>query len=151
MIRVLVACTSTAALTFALTITLTTQDGAAKAVASTTAQALAPPCSHASYGADGNMSPLFCVIDNPIALRYFAPMAKRTFALGPNATPAQVASALVADFKAQKTPLPILCSIYKLAAWRNRWSFGASIVVAVGARLDISSGWCSEPSFAGID
>ena len=89
MIRVVTACVTTAALTFVLTIALTTPGGVGEA-ASTEAQALVPPCAHASYGADGNMGPLFCVIDNPIALRYFAPMAKRTFALGPNATPTRL-------------------------------------------------------------
>jgi hypothetical protein len=81
-----------------------------------------PPCPQASYGADGNMGPLFCVVINPVAFRYFAPMAKRTFALGPDASPEQVASALIADFGQRHGTLPILCSIYELAAWKNHWS-----------------------------
>src|SRR4051794_16356263 len=86
---------------------------------------LAPACPHATYGADGNMGPLFCVVDNPLAWKYFAPMAKRTFALGPGATPGQVEQALVADYKRAGTE-PIICSIYRLAAWRNHWHFGVS-------------------------
>jgi hypothetical protein len=146
MIPILVTCATTAALTFALTIALITPSGVAGAAASTGSQAFVPPCAHASYAADGNMDPLFCVIDNPIALRYFAPMAKRTFALGPNATQAQVAAALIADFKHGGTE-PTLCSIYRLAAWRNHWSYGGSIAVTVGARLSFPSGWCTEPLF----
>jgi len=81
-----------------------------------------------------------------VALRHFAPMGKRTFALGPNATPTQVAAALIADFKHGGTE-PILCSIYRLAGWRDHWSFRGSIPVTVGARLNFPSAWCTEPSF----
>jgi len=95
------------------------------------------------------MRRLFCVIDNPTALRYFAPMAKHTFALGQNATPGQVSAALIADSK--RSTLPILCSVYRLAAWRNRWSFGVSPIDQVAARLKLSSGWCREPSFSSIE
>lgn len=110
------------------------------------AELYAPPCPHPSYAADGNMTPLFCVIANPVALRYFAPMAKRTFALGPDATSGDVTSALVADSKRGGT-LPILCSIYQLASWKNRWRFGASVVSSAGQALHAAPGWCSEPSF----
>jgi hypothetical protein len=149
MIRVLTACATTAALTFALTMAFTTPSGVAVA-ASTDAQPFVPPCAHANYGADGNMGPLFCVVDNPAALHYFAPMAKQTFALGPNVTPGHVSAALVADFKHGGT-IPILCSILRLAAWRNHWSFGASTAAAVGAQLNFRSGWCTEPTFSGVD
>lgn len=56
------------------------------------------------------MGPLFCMIDNPVALRYFAPGAKHTFALGPDANPGQVYDALIADYDHGGTG-PILCSI----------------------------------------
>jgi hypothetical protein len=115
--------------------------GAVPAIAQT------PQCPHATFGADGNMGPLFCVTVNPAAIRYFAPMAKHTFALGPDATPTQVVNALTADFKAQKTSLPILCSIYRLAAWRNQWRFGISIVSELQSELNFPAGWCTEPRF----
>ncbi len=103
-----------------------------------------PSCPHASYGVDGNMGPLFCVINNPIAARYFTPMAKRTFALGPDASPDQVIDALVADFKRQKMGLPMLCSIYQLAAWKNQWRFPYSIDYAVSQRLNAIPDWCGD-------
>jgi hypothetical protein len=108
---------------------------------------LTPPCPPASYGADGNMGPLFCVVDNPAALRTFAPMAQHTFALGPGATRTQVTAALLADYKHGGT-YPILCSIYRLAAWRNHWRLGIS--GRAGAELNFPSGWCSEPSFSDV-
>ncbi len=145
MIRVLAACAATAAATIALT----AQGGLAGGASSPHANTVAPSCPHASYGADGNMGPLFCVIDNPVALRYFAPMAKRTFALGPNAAPIQVAAALVADYRHGGTE-PILCSIYQLAQWRNHWSFGISAADQVGRELNFPSGWCAQPRFGGI-
>jgi hypothetical protein len=110
MIRVLAFCATSAALAITLTLILT-KAGAVGVAAAANGEPLVPPCQHAAYGADGNMGPLFCVIDNPVALRYFAPMAKRTFALGPDAPPWQVTSALLADFKHGGT-LPTLCSIY---------------------------------------
>jgi len=107
-----------------------------------------PPCPHPSYGADGNMGPLFCMIDDPVALRYFAPMAKHTFSLTPSATPEQVAAALVADYKHAGTE-PILCSIYQLADWRNHWSFGISAAEQAGTELRFPSNWCRDPRFSG--
>lgn len=41
-----------------------------------------PACPHPTYAPDGNFAPLFCVIDNPLALRNFASAGRRTFALG---------------------------------------------------------------------
>ncbi len=67
MIRGLAACATTAALTFAVTMALTSPHHVAAAAAGAPS-GFAPPCEHAGYGADGNMSPLFCVIDNPVAL-----------------------------------------------------------------------------------
>jgi len=100
---------------------------------------LVPPCPHVSYGADGNMGPLFCVVDNPLALRYFASIGRHTFALGPDASPGEVAQGLSADYKHGGTG-PIMCSIYQLAAWRNHWHFGVTVYSEV-------SPYCKEPSF----
>jgi hypothetical protein len=89
-------------------------------------------------------SELFCVIDNPVALRYFAASGRHLFALGPNATPGQVLAALKRDL----STLPITCSVYRLAAWRNHWHFGVSPVVQlVVVKHLYSTGWCSDPAF----
>ena len=108
--------------------------------------ALQPPCPQAGYGADGDMSPLFCVVDNPVALRYFAPMGEHLFALGPNANPQQVVAAAVADRRTTGT-LPILCSTYRLVAWREHWQFAVSAAAQIGAALHFYRGWCSDPNF----
>jgi hypothetical protein len=124
--------------------------GVAAVASAADTQTLVPPCPQAGYGADGNMGPLFCVIDNPVALRYFAPMAKRTFALGPDATPEEVTNALVSDTRAGsasrrwKLSLPILCSVYQLAAWKNHWSFPYSIDYAVSQKLNAIPDWCGD-------
>jgi hypothetical protein len=149
MIRVLVACAFTAALTILLTAALIVQGGTRTLAALAGTEPFVPACAQATYGADGNMGPLFCVVDNPAALKTFAPMAQHTFALGPKATPTQVTAALVADYKRVGT-IPILCSIYRLAVWRNHWRFGIPASEQVGAKLGFSSGWCSEPSFSDV-
>jgi hypothetical protein len=138
MFRLLSACVLIAALTFALTVSLRSHDG----LAAVAAEAFAPPCPHAFYGENGNMSPLFCMVDNPLALRYFAPMARRTFALGPNATPGEVTVALISDY----VTWPTLCSIYELAAWRNQWRFRVSPIDEVGAKHNLPPGGCPAPS-----
>ena len=56
-----------------------------------------PACPPPTYGHDGDMAPLFCVIDNPLALRYYGRDAPHLFALGPSATPTQVVAALKQD------------------------------------------------------
>jgi hypothetical protein len=127
------------------------RDGLASIASVADAETLAPSCPQTSYGADGNVGPLFCVIDNPVAVRYFAPMAKRTFALGRDATPGQVSEALIADFRRQKMGLPMLCSVYQLAAWRNHWRFGGSIDFEVSQRLNVVSGWCGEPELRAVE
>ena len=80
MLRTAIACSATAALAIA-----------ASASAGLVSLRLKcrdrPSVPQAGYGADWNMGPLFSVIDNPVALRYFRPMASHTFALGRNATP----------------------------------------------------------------
>jgi len=93
------------------------------------------------------MSPLFCMIDNPLALSYFASEGQRTFALGPDATPGQVVSALTADYKHAGT-VPILCSVYQLAAWRNHWSFAVSPVAQISATLGFPADWCTDPGLS---
>jgi len=113
------------------------------ATTSTVASALVPPCPASSYGADGNLSPLFCVVVNPMAVRWYAPMGKHTFSLGPNATPQQVTHALKADLNRAGT-YPIVCAVYQLAAWKNHWSFGVSPVDQL--RPDLGPGWCPEPA-----
>jgi len=147
MSRVLTFFAATAALTIAITTLLTQRSGSGAAIA---AEAFVPSCPRATYGADGNMGPLFCVIANPAALQHFAPMAKRTFALGRNAAPGQVTSALVADYK-QGGTYPIICSVYRLAAWKNQWHFGVLIAAQVGSEIHAPSGWCSAPAFPGVE
>lgn len=149
MIRTIALCTVTAVLTFFVTLALTGKGGGIGAAATANAPAFIPPCRQTSYGADGNMGPLFCVVDNPVALRYFAPMARHTFALGPDATPEEVTNALVADTKPGsgkrwKLGLPMLCSIYQLAAWKNQWHFAYSIDAAVSQRLNAIPDWCGD-------
>ena len=141
MVRIIVACALTAASTFALTMALLGHSMTAVA-AGTESPGVVPPCPHPSYGANGNMGPLFCVIDNPMALRYFAPIAKHTFALGPDASPEDVTAALAADLKHGGTG-PIICSIYQLASWRNHWHFGISPVDQLG----FPPHSCQTPSF----
>jgi hypothetical protein len=149
MIRVLAFCAVTAALTLALTMLLRDHGGLGAVAASADAEALIPACPQPHYYADGNMGPLFCVIDNPVALHFYAPLGKRTFALGPDATPGQVGEALIDDYNHHATE-PELCAVYQLAAWRYHWRFGVSIVSGVGERLNFPSGWCREPSFHGV-
>jgi hypothetical protein len=155
-VLVLASCVLTAALAVTLTMLLEGRGEVAGIAGVAGAQTLVPPCPQADYGADGNMGPLFCVIANPVALRYFAPMAKRTFALGPEATPTQVAEALVTDTRPDsgqrwKLSLPMLCSIYHLAAWKNQWHFGISIAFAVSQRLNATPGWCGDAEFTAED
>jgi hypothetical protein len=102
-----------------------------------------PACPHASYGADGNMGPLFCVVDNPIALTYFAKQGRHVFALGPNATPWAVAHALHLDYSTG----PITCSIYQLAAWREHWSFGIPPTDQIPEARGMIANWCPTPRF----
>jgi len=110
--------------------------------------ALSPPCPQASYGVDGTMGPVFCVVDNPVALRYYAPMGRHLFALGPNASPQKVLAALKADYPSSTEP--ILCETYRLAAWREHWHFPYSVASAAVTTLKLPVGWCREPSFASV-
>jgi hypothetical protein len=139
MLRTILACAATAAAVLA--ITATGVSGARSAQ-----RPFTPACPHASYSADGNMTPLFCVIDNPVALRYLAREGRHTFALGANATPGQVVNSVVADRNSAGT-IPILCSVYRLAAWREHWSFGTSPAQAIRLKLHYPRGWCHDPRF----
>jgi len=148
--KALTFCSVAVVVAFALGIMLLHGSKVSTASAATVAQteAVVPRCQQSRYGANGNMSPLFCIVDNPEALRYFSPMAKLTFALGPDATSSEVINALAGDYQHGGTG-PILCSIYRLAAWRNHWAFGISIIDTLGERLNLPANWCAEPSFKG--
>lgn len=83
-----------------------------------------PACPTPLYTADGNVSPLFCKIDNPLAVRFYKSIAPNVFALGPDASPSQVEDALkVADAHGTN---PEMCAVYQLAAWWKHWRFGVS-------------------------
>jgi hypothetical protein len=82
-----------------------------------------PACPHPTYSPDGNVTPLFCRIDNPVALRFYEKLAPKLFALGPNATPLQVQQAVTAAEKVTHATLPEACSAYKLAKYWRHWSF----------------------------
>jgi hypothetical protein len=92
-----------------------------------------PGCPQPLYTADGNLSPLFCKIDNPRALKFYARITPRLFGLGRSAPPGQVVLALRADHKHATNPQ--LCSAYKLLAWRWHWHFGVDpVAAATGVR-----------------
>lgn len=85
-------------------------------------RALVPACPSPSYSADGNVSPLFCRVDNPVAVRFYGALLQRLLALGPDASPSQVSHAL----SAADTTLPEACNVYRLAAWAEHWRFGVA-------------------------
>jgi hypothetical protein len=143
MLKTAAACAATAAIVIAFTPTPGT---ARHDVAS--AQSYSPPCPQASYGVDGTMGPIFCVVDNPVALRYYAKGGSHLLSLGPNATPQQVTTAGVTDYR--HSTEPILCETYRLAAWREHWQFGISVSDAIGLKLHFPLDWCSEPNFSRI-
>jgi hypothetical protein len=101
----------------------------ARAVAATsTESAIVPACPHISFAVDGTIGPLFCTIDNPVALRYYAAALKPLLALGPNTTPGQVEAVLASEFRvhnghALTGTYPIQCEVFQLAYHRWRWSF----------------------------
>jgi hypothetical protein len=87
------------------------------------AAAFVPACPRPVYSANGNVSPLFCQIDNPVALAFYQRLAPRLFALGPNATPDQVGTALAAASTIQHATNLEACAAYQLAAWWRQWHF----------------------------
>jgi hypothetical protein len=76
------------------------------------------------YSANGNVNPLFCQIDNPVALKFYERLAPRLFALGTGATPQQVGTALTAAATMQHATNAEACAAYQLAAWWRQWHFG---------------------------
>lgn len=141
MVRILTACSVTAVLAVTLTLLLERR-GVLVNVAE--AETLVPSCPQAHYFADGNVGPLFCVIDNPLALRFYASVGKRTFALGPNADPEQVYKALIDDTYKSHATVPELCAVYQLATWKNHWRFGPPIVGGLSERLNLPLDWCDD-------
>lgn len=87
------------------------------------APAFVPACPRPVYSANGNVSPLFCQIDNPVALAFYERLAPRLFALGPGATPQQVGTALTAATTLQHATSLEACAAYQLAAWWRQWHF----------------------------
>jgi hypothetical protein len=87
------------------------------------APAYVPSCPRPVYSANGNVSPLFCQIDNPVALQFYERLAPRLFALGPNATPQQVGAALTASVTFRHATNMEVCAAYQLAAWWKQWKF----------------------------
>lgn len=139
MLRTIAACAAGVAATLAI-VSVTAANSA------TSSSSIAPACPRPVYAVDGNMGPLFCIVDNPLALHYFASIGRHTFALGPDAPPSKVVAAVEADFK--HGTIPIMCSVYRLAAWRNQWHFSAlSVIPAVAADLHLIPRWCSDPRF----
>ncbi len=88
-----------------------------------------PPCPSPSYGASGNIAPLFCKIVNPLALEFYRPIVPHLFALGQDASPLQVEAALHTD--SRQATIPELCSAYQLWAYRWGWKFGTDPVASV--------------------
>jgi hypothetical protein len=110
---------------------------------------LMPPCPRTTYSEDGGVGPAFCVIANPAAVHFFVSEGSKTIALGPDATPAEVVSALKSDFR-KIGGLPVLCEVYQIAAWRNQWNLNftkPSFIDSVGKELRAYDGWCEDPHF----
>jgi hypothetical protein len=87
------------------------------------APAFVPACPRPVYSANGNVAPLFCQIDNPVALTFYERLAPRLFSLGPSATPQQVGTALTAATTIQHATSLEACAAYQLAAWWRQWHF----------------------------
>ena len=87
------------------------------------AAAFVPACPRPVYSANGNVSPLFCQIDDPVALQFYERLAPRVFALGPNASPQQVGAALAASVTFRHATNAEVCAAYQLAAWWRQWKF----------------------------
>lgn len=91
-----------------------------------------PPCPRPSYSVDGNVGPLFCTIDDPLALAFYEKLAPHLFALGPDASPLQVTAAARRDWGAATGQE--LCNAYALAQHRWGWSFGLNPIESVRTR-----------------
>ena len=90
------------------------------------AVAFVPECPAPTYSANGNVSPLFCKIVNPLALKYYKRILPHLFVLGRAASSQQVSRALKLDSK--HATLPQVCNAYALWSWRWHWPFGAKPV-----------------------
>lgn len=104
--------------------------GSVRTVTVTEAAPLVPGCPHPTYTADGNLNPLYCRVDNPLALRFYSPLVDKLIALGPDASPRQVEAVV------QRTPgltETESCNSYALAAWAEHWHFGTNPVGTVCA------------------
>lgn len=82
MIRTAVACAVTAAIVVA--------GVGAYAVQASTSTPFVPACPHPTYSADGNLTPIFCKIANPAALKWYGKIYPALADIGTNATPPQV-------------------------------------------------------------
>jgi hypothetical protein len=100
---------------------------------SATGPTILPACPQTTYAVDGTIGPLFCTIDDPVALSWYAKPLRPLLALGPNASPGAVGTALQATLK--HSSYPQLCQIYGLAARAERWHFAVD-PVAVTADPD---------------
>lgn len=96
--------------------------------ASASTPSFVPACPKLFYAVDGTISPLFCTIDNPTALKYYAKPLKPLLALGPNASPLAVENELKKNFALTGT-FPIQCEVYQLAQHRWGWNFAVGPVV----------------------
>ena len=98
--------------------------------AAATTSSFLPACPHFSHAADGAVGPIFCTIDNPRALSYYAKALKPLLALGPHAKSGQVQIQLSKEMRGggphgQRLTgtIPIQCQVFQLAAHRWRWGF----------------------------
>lgn len=98
-----------------------TSHGARPRSAASAETAALPPCPSPQYSVDGNISPLFCKIDNPRAIAFYKPIFPRLFALGRDASPQQIYLALKRD--EHHATIPEMCSAYALWQWRWHWRF----------------------------
>ena len=90
-------------------------------VTRTVAAPSVPACPAPTYTADGNLSPLFCRVDNPLALRFYGSLGLRDLlALGRDASPGAVTRVL----ERHNLTDPQTCSVYALASRAEHWHFG---------------------------
>lgn len=127
--------TNGAVQTYALTYTIhngVITSGVATLLSTHPSPKTATGCPHITYGADGNVGPLFCRDGqpNPPVLAYFQAMHLLVLGLGANATPGQVFQAMCSDVQTNST-YPIETSAYDLAQRIEGWSFGINPAQAV--------------------
>ena len=68
------------------------------------------------------MAPLFCKIANPVAVDWYRKDYPTVFALGPNATPAEVTDT-IADICRSNATQPTLTDAYRLQSFIQGWQF----------------------------